>query len=473
MASTLSNRIASAVMFASTIGAGVAVTIVGPRYFVDSKTGDVDYISAAVPFFILLIFIELALLVATRFPSVGGQHVFADSWSSLASGTVQRMCIMMFSKTFIKTAVPSITYPWIWDNYALFRCSYDSPWTWLATILLVDFAYYWTHRAGHQVSLLWAGHSVHHSSEHYNLTTALRQSVWQHMYESFSFVPAALFFPPKVYFVMLSWNTIYQFWVHTCLIRRVGVFEYVLMTPSHHRVHHDRRVHKNYGGLLIIWDKLFGTFLDEDQPANVNTTADVDVCAFGIMPVLATWSDAVLQLTLWQSMLSKSFSSLLQGNMRAALSSLFIGPGYYTTTAPRTLVGMQPASRLRHTDTSPLLLKVYVGLHFTALVTAAFAAFVFAPITTELLVFGVAIIASLTIQGFMLDQRPFSVVLEVARCLAIAAACKFCTNSILLQAVPASLLDASVILFMVSALSCIVFPSNLVTTWKSEHVKTP
>ena len=217
------------------------------------------------PFFLLLLVVEALLLRVSEIPSIAGHHRFADTWSSLASGSAQRMYILMVFKIGLKTFSVTAAYRHIHQHYAIYHVPLTTHLSWVLTLLFIDFSYYWSHRMGHQLAFLWAGHSVHHSSEHYNLSTALRQSIWQHLYETLSFIPAALFFPPSLYITCVAWNTIYQFWVHTCCIRRLGLLELILMTPSHHRIHHDRRVHKNYGGVLIIWDRMFGTFLDEEK----------------------------------------------------------------------------------------------------------------------------------------------------------------------------------------------------------------
>jgi hypothetical protein len=140
----------------------------------------------------------------------------------------------------------------------------------------VDFCYYWFHRASHRINFLWAGHAVHHQSEHYNLSVALRQGVVQSLFSWICYLPLALLgFPTWMFLIMSSLNTLYQFWIHTEFIKRMGWFEILFNTPSHHRVHHGKNlqyIDKNYGGSLIIWDKLFGTYEREDAPSDYGTT---------------------------------------------------------------------------------------------------------------------------------------------------------------------------------------------------------
>lgn len=147
-------------------------------------------------------------------------------------------------------------------------------WAWILLFFLDDFSYYWFHRMNHEVRLLWAGHVVHHSSEYLNFGTALRQGVGERLHKFFFWLWLPLLgFDPLMLFTMISINLFYQFWVHTELVNKMPFwFEAVFNTPSHHRVHHASNIRYldcNHAGVLIIWDKLFGTFSEEkdfDQP---------------------------------------------------------------------------------------------------------------------------------------------------------------------------------------------------------------
>lgn len=163
------------------------------------------------------------------------------------------------------------------------------PKQWALAMLGWDFIYYWNHRLQHEVRALWAIHVVHHSSEHYNLSTALRQPVADVMGV---FVPYGVMsragIRPSLVASARSWNLLYQYWVHTETIERLGVAEETLSTPSHHRVHHGsnkKYLDRNHGGILIIWDRLFGTFEREDERVaygltkNINTYNPVRVAA--------------------------------------------------------------------------------------------------------------------------------------------------------------------------------------------------
>jgi sterol desaturase/sphingolipid hydroxylase (fatty acid hydroxylase superfamily) len=153
----------------------------------------------------------------------------------------------------------------------------DGPWAFAAALVAVDFAYYWFHRLHHEVRVLWASHVPHHSSQRYNLSTALRQS-WTPFTGLPFYLPLAFFFSPAQIAAAYGINLLYQFWIHTELIDRLGPFERVFNTPSHHRVHHGANVEyldRNYGGILVVWDRWFGTFEPERAPVRYGLTKNL------------------------------------------------------------------------------------------------------------------------------------------------------------------------------------------------------
>jgi len=168
-------------------------------------------------------------------------------------------------------------------------------WSWVSGVLLMDLAYYWFHRFSHEVNALWSGHAVHHQSEEYNLSVALRQSWLQFVWSGIFYLPlAVLGIPLMPFFLLNATNTVGQFWIHTRLISRLGPLEWLLNTPSHHRVHHgvdDEYIDKNYAGLLIIWDRMFGTF----QP-------EVSAPRYGVVKPLKSWNSAWANLEVWAQM---------------------------------------------------------------------------------------------------------------------------------------------------------------------------
>jgi sterol desaturase/sphingolipid hydroxylase (fatty acid hydroxylase superfamily) len=161
----------------------------------------------------------------------------------------------------------------------------DSLWTWLVALLLYDLCYYWKHRFGHTVALLWAAHVVHHQSEDYNLSTALRQTSSDWLAGWLFYLPlAVLGVPPLVFGAVALIDLLYQYWVHTQQIGKLGWFDRWFCAPSNHRVHHavnQRYLDKNYGGILIVWDRLFGSFAEEDPS---------EPCVYGTRAPLRSWN---------------------------------------------------------------------------------------------------------------------------------------------------------------------------------------
>lgn len=152
-------------------------------------------------------------------------------------------------------------------------------WSWILLLFAEDFCYYWFHRLHHEVRTLWAAHVNHHSSTHYNLTTALRQS-WTTPFTGFLFwAPLPLLgFPIEMILIQKSISLLYQYWLHTELIGKLGWFGVVFNTPSHHRVHHGRNpiyLDRNHAGIFIIWDKIFGTFEPETEPVDYGLTRNI------------------------------------------------------------------------------------------------------------------------------------------------------------------------------------------------------
>jgi len=232
-------------------------------------------IVVATPVFFALIAFELAVGVAR---SRNGYRL-GDALSSIGLGVMRRIVVLF-------TALLTLgIYVWIHDRFAIAQLPTGSVWTWIAALFAYDFLYYWHHRAGHRVALLWAAHVVHHQSEDYNLSTALRQTSSGWLAGWIFYLPMALLgFPPLVFGVVALIDLLYQFWVHTEQIGRLGWFDRWFCAPSNHRVHHavnDAYLDRNYGGVLIVWDRLFGTFAEEDPALH---------CVYGTRSPLRSWN---------------------------------------------------------------------------------------------------------------------------------------------------------------------------------------
>jgi sterol desaturase/sphingolipid hydroxylase (fatty acid hydroxylase superfamily) len=221
----------------------------------------------AIPAFLVLLVAEaIAGAILRR-----DLYEFKDAAASLTMG-IGNVIVGLFSKAMVfalftflhKFAIFSIGYAW---------------WAWVLGFFGDEISYYWFHRTSHECRLWWASHVVHHSSQRYNLGTALRQT-WTGSLYSFVFwmwLPI-LGFQPIMILTLQAISLLYQFWIHTELVKHMGLLEWVLNTPSHHRVHHasnPQYLDKNHGGTLIVWDRLFGSFKGEEEPCIYGLTKNI------------------------------------------------------------------------------------------------------------------------------------------------------------------------------------------------------
>jgi sterol desaturase/sphingolipid hydroxylase (fatty acid hydroxylase superfamily) len=232
-------------------------------------------IAWATPFFFVLIAIEFVVARLRGKPAYRSN----DTINSIGLGVMSQI-----AGVFLKLLTLGV-YAWWVKHLALFALPASSLWVWASALLLYDFLYYWLHRMGHEVNILWAAHVVHHQSEEYNLSTALRQTSTGGLLGWVFYLPMALLgYPVEVFVAVALIDLLYQFWVHTEQVGKLGWFDRVFCSPSNHRAHHatnDRYIDHNYGGILILWDRLFGTFVEED---------DVDRPVYGTRSPLRSWN---------------------------------------------------------------------------------------------------------------------------------------------------------------------------------------
>jgi sterol desaturase/sphingolipid hydroxylase (fatty acid hydroxylase superfamily) len=198
-----------------------------------------------------------------------------------------------------------------------FQLSPGDWWVWVLLFFADDLAFYCYHRSHHRIRLFWASHVVHHSSQHYNLSTALRQD-WSPFTGSLFWMPLGLFFEPWMIVLAMSWNLLFQFTLHTEAIDRLprGI-EFVFNTPSHHRVHHgsqEQYLDRNYAGILILWDRMFGTFEPEGERVRYGLTRNIET----FNPVKVAYGEFA---NIWRDVKSA-------GNWRHRLAYAFRGPGW-------------------------------------------------------------------------------------------------------------------------------------------------
>ena len=228
-----------------------------------------------------------------------------DSVSSLSLGVLSQ------ARRFVTLGAGGYVYYLVTQYLSLPLMDASHWWTWVLAMVLYDFCYYWLHRLGHERTILWAAHVAHHQSEEYNLTTALRQTSTGFLLGWIFYLPLFLVgIPAEVVVTVGSINLIYQFWVHTEHIGKLGWYEWFFVTPSNHRVHHaqnDVYMDRNYGGWLIIWDRLFGTFQEE---------LENEPCIYGIRGPLHTFSPLWANVHIYAGMLQDAWYA---GNWRDKL----------------------------------------------------------------------------------------------------------------------------------------------------------
>ena len=287
-------------------------------------------IAYAVPVFLLLLGLEAAVHArAARRRGLRGYEP-RDTAASLAMG-VGNVVVAAFTRS----ATLGV-YAWV-HQYAFF-----DPGRGAAAFVLAmvgdDFCYYWFHRAHHEVRILWAAHENHHSSRYFNLSTALRQSWTTPLTGPIFWTPLALLgVAPELVLTAQAVSLIYQFWIHTELVDRLGPLEWVFNTPSHHRVHHGRNpryLDRNHGGVLIVWDRLFGTFEPESEAVD-----------YGLTRNLETFHPVRIAFHEWASMFREVARA---GSLREALGRIFLPPGWSPDGSTRTARELRRELEARH-----------------------------------------------------------------------------------------------------------------------------
>ncbi|HVN41702.1 MAG TPA: sterol desaturase family protein, partial [Steroidobacteraceae bacterium] len=238
-------------------------------------------IAIATPVFFLLIAIELAV------GRIAGRRGFRlnDAINSLSLGVISQI-----ANVFLRALSIGI-YGAVFSRVALLEWPSQAWWSWPLAIVFYDFCYYWNHRLGHESAVFWASHVVHHQSQCYNLTTALRQTSSGAFLGWLFYLPMAVAgVPPAMFAVAAIVDLLYQYWIHTELIGKLGWFDRWFASPSNHRVHHavnDRYIDRNYGGIFMVWDRLFGTFVEEREGEPI---------IFGTLNPLKRWSPLAANL---------------------------------------------------------------------------------------------------------------------------------------------------------------------------------
>ncbi len=326
-----------------------------------------------------------------------------DAVTNISCGIVEQLT-GVFAKVFTVAA-----YHFVFTHFAIFEL--QPTWYWILICFFgVDFCYYWAHRMSHEVNLFWLGHVVHHQSEDYNLSVALRQSVFQKMFTFYFYFPLAFLGFKTEWFVLIgAFNLLYQFWIHTEVIEKMPRwFSYVFNTPSHHRVHHGRNpkyIDRNHAGSLMLWDRLFGTFQEEEERPIYGITTPIN----SWNPVMANVQPFVL---LYREL------KVIPGFWNK-LRFTFAKPGWY----PKEMGGFKaPVDVDRNTyrkyeiDVSSVLNFYLFGQYMVVLVVTALFLFTLGDYDFSLqLLIAALLIYSVAALGMLFENKRQAIALEFVR----------------------------------------------------------
>ncbi|MEJ2163559.1 MAG: sterol desaturase family protein [Robiginitalea sp.] len=359
----------------------------------------------AIPFFMILMLVEIVYghLVKQQ------KYKVMDTVSSISSGLTNIV------KDSLGLGVILVSYPFLLEHLALTEVS--ATWlVWLIAFLAIDFAGYWNHRLSHHVNVFWNQHVIHHSSEEFNLACALRQSISNLIgYFPLMLLPAAIMgVPTQVIAILAPIHLFGQFWYHTQHIGKMGWLEYIIVTPSQHRVHHainPEYIDKNLGQILCIWDRLFGTFQEELEQVPPQ---------YGVLKPAQTWNPIHINFQhLWRLMQDAWRAQKLSDKFRIWFMPTGWRPADVAAKYPREIIG-DVYNFKRYQPSSSRLLMVYAI--FQMISTLALMLFMFynySEIGFEgLLLFGAFVFAGIYGYTTLMDGKQYAVWIETTRALA-------------------------------------------------------
>jgi sterol desaturase/sphingolipid hydroxylase (fatty acid hydroxylase superfamily) len=360
---------------------------------------DVNPVILSIPVFFILIGAE----VAYGYFKNRKLYRLNDAVTNISCGIVEQLT-GVFAKVFTVAA-----YAFVYEHFRFFTL--EDTWYWIVLCFIgVDFFYYWAHRMSHEVNLFWLGHVVHHQSEDYNLSVALRQSTFQKMFTFYFYFPLALLgFKTEWFLLMGAFNLLYQFWIHTEVIGRMpSWYEYLFNTPSHHRVHHGRDpkyIDRNHAATLMIWDRMFGTFQKEEETPTYGITTPTNSwnpVTANVQPFVRLWKELKTIPGFWNK-----------------LKFTFAPPGWY----PEEMGGFRTPKPVDKSTYEKYEIEISPGLNFYL-----FAQYVVVLLFTALFLFSLsdftmvyqlgiaaAIIYSVASLGTVFDNRPYGIRMESLR----------------------------------------------------------
>jgi alkylglycerol monooxygenase len=355
------------------------------------------------PFAYSILVMMFFLLIEFIFSKVKKKKVFefSDTLTNLACGVMERTFFLLF------VVIYYTSFEFIYQHFALFNIAVNW-WSVILLFLTIDFLWYWYHRAGHEINILWAAHITHHQSEEYNFSLSFRVSALQLIIRMFFWLWLPVVgFDPKVTTLIIGINAAYQFFIHTRLVGKLGFLENILVTPSHHRVHHGKNeqyIDKNYGGIFIIWDKLFGTFAEENEEV-----------AYGITKPLKSRNP----IHAWFHYYADLFDAAKHTKGWKNKIRIFLA-------GPETLSFYYDNIKIDK-EALPVedrKLKAYLVLQFVVLIVLFFLIYFYheeLPFSVTVIVASFVIYSSLSL-GFVLDRHKISFSLETLRILFMSVA---------------------------------------------------
>ena len=344
-------------------------------------------ITLAIPVFFLLIIIEYFY----------GRYVGKNTYR--LNDTVTSITVGMISRfpTMLNLGVQSVIFVYISSYLNMELLSVKNPFTWIIAFLLYDLSYYWMHRMHHEIKILWATHSVHHHGEDYNLATALRQTSTGWLWKWIFYMPMIILgVPGEVFITVAGVNLVYQFWVHTEHIGHLGFLEKIFITPMNHRIHHAKNkeyIDANYGGVFIIWDRMFGTY--NPQRSDIKPV-------YGTATPLNSWNP------LWANF--QVFSIMIKDTIKTKSWKDKIKVWFSKTYwRPEDCIEEKNANefykKFNPEITTDIKLFSFFQMLFTILVSGAVITFISNHAYSEIITFGLFIIALTSLTGYLMQSN--------------------------------------------------------------------
>ena len=344
-------------------------------------------ITLAIPVFFLLIIIEYFY----------GRYVGKNTYR--LNDTVTSITVGMISRfpTMLNLGVQSVIFVYISSYLNMELLSVKNPFTWIIAFLLYDLSYYWMHRMHHEIKILWATHSVHHHGEDYNLATALRQTSTGWLWKWIFYMPMIILgVPGEVFITVAGVNLVYQFWVHTEHIGHLGFLEKIFITPMNHRIHHAKNkeyIDANYGGVFIIWDRMFGTY--NPQRSDIKPV-------YGTATPLNSWNP------IWANF--QVFSIMIKDTIKTKSWKDKIKVWFSKTYwRPEDCIEEKNANefykKFNPEITTDIKLFSFFQMLFTILVSGAVITFISNHAYSEIITFGLFIIALTSLTGYLMQAN--------------------------------------------------------------------